>query len=324
MRFRHFFDELMFMSKAQRNASFVLVGILVFVLVIKILLPRFIEHDDFSDEIAQKMELLQKAGQQADSISGLREDSGFNAIEFQPFYFDPNRVSYSDLLKLGFEDKTANIFINYRKSGAVFHDADDMKKVYGLDSVLFSQLKAYVAIPEKDHKRGSENTNRDKIKHVKADTNYFRDEGRSNRLAVGVIDLNTADTTSLKQLPGIGSVFASRICNFRNYLSGFHSIEQLQEVYNLSEETYQAVLPYVRADTNYIKKININFCSVDDLKKHPYCSYYQARDVIDYRSRSGEYKSVSGLLRDSVLSQSVFNKLKPYLTVKVEYPKAMK
>jgi DNA uptake protein ComE-like DNA-binding protein len=317
MKFRQFLDELLFMTKAQRNASFVLVVLLVIVLVIRVSLPFFIEKEDFSKEILQKIERLKEEGRRADSIAKFQKN-------IEPLLFDPNTVGYSDLLKLGFNSKTASIFINYRKSGAVFHKAEDLQRVYGVDSVLFSKIKEYVLIPEKTDNEDVETVKVSNANIIKAETKN-KTNSKFDKLAEPVIiDLNTADTTSLKRLRGIGSVFAARICKFRDYLGGFYSVEQLREVYNLSEVTYQSVLPYIKVDTSYIRKININFCSIEELKKHPYCKYDQARKVVSYRSHSGRYKSVYDLLEDSVLSQPDFNRLSPYLTVKLEHPKAMK
>ena len=43
------------------------------------------------------------------------------------------------------------------------------------------------------------------------------------------VSLNTADTTALKRIPGIGSYYASRIADYRKKLGGFASAEQILE-----------------------------------------------------------------------------------------------
>ncbi|MCF8363866.1 MAG: helix-hairpin-helix domain-containing protein [Prolixibacteraceae bacterium] len=326
MRFRQFLNELLFMSKAQRNGSFVFSAMILVVLVMRLLVPYIVNDDDYSNKITLKIELLKEAEQIADSIKLAKADSidSRKFVKTSRFQFNPNTVSYDDLLNLGFDKKTANIFINYRKSGAKFYNAEDLLNVYGIDTALFSTLKEYVVIPEQLDTDNSNTTQKTKNEHVKSSkTNKTKDVSKKH-IAIGEIDINTADTTSLKLLPGIGSVFASRICNFRNYLGGFHRIEQLKEVYNLPAETYQSIQSYLTIDTSVVDQININFCSVGDLKKHPYCSYQNARDIIDHRARNGNYRDVSDLTKDSVLSLAAYNKIKPYLTVKVEHLKAVK
>jgi len=59
------------------------------------------------------------------------------------------------------------------------------------------------------------------------------------------VELNSADTTELKRLRGIGSVLSARIVKYRNKLGGFSSVEDLKNVYGLSDETYQSILPHV-------------------------------------------------------------------------------
>ena len=55
-----------------------------------------------------------------------------------------------------------------------------------------------------------------------------------------LVELNMADTTTLKKVPGIGPVFANRIVKYRNLLGGFYAVSQLREVYGIDEETIKA------------------------------------------------------------------------------------
>lgn len=63
-----------------------------------------------------------------------------------------------------------------------------------------------------------------------------------------LIELNTADTTSLKTVRGIGSVFANRIVKYRKLIGGFHSKEELLKVYGIDEERYVGIAPQVWVD----------------------------------------------------------------------------
>ena len=53
-----------------------------------------------------------------------------------------------------------------------------------------------------------------------------------------MVELNSADTTRLKQLRGIGSGYAKMIVAYREKLGGFYKTEQLLEVYKFPDETY--------------------------------------------------------------------------------------
>lgn len=101
------------------------------------------------------------------------------------------------------------------------------------------------------------------------------------------IDLNLADTTLLKNLPGLGGVLSSRIVRFRDKLGGFHSLQQLKEVYHLPDSTIEK---YPQFDPRYTsQKININSDSIH-LLKHPYLSYKDALIVKNYRAQHGAFK----------------------------------
>ena len=48
-----------------------------------------------------------------------------------------------------------------------------------------------------------------------------------------VVELNSADTTILQKIPGIGSSFSKRIVKYRALLGGFYTVEQLAVVYGI-------------------------------------------------------------------------------------------
>jgi competence ComEA-like helix-hairpin-helix protein len=64
------------------------------------------------------------------------------------------------------------------------------------------------------------------------------------------INLNSADSAELVKLYGIGPVLSKRIIKYRNSLGGkFQSVDQLKNVYGLSEETFNSIKPYLIVDT---------------------------------------------------------------------------
>ena len=93
------------------------------------------------------------------------------------------------------------------------------------------------------------------------------------------IELNSADTTQLKKLKGIGSKFSARIVNYRNALGGFYDVSQLKEVYGISNELYANVKSQVFIDTTLIKKIRLDKLKLEEISKHPYIKYQQAKEL---------------------------------------------
>lgn len=133
-----------------------------------------------------------------------------------------------------------------------------------------------------------------------------------------LVELNTADTTLLKQLRGIGSGYAKMIVNYRTKLGGFYSKEQLLEVYRFPAETYSKIEHQVWVDTTYIQKLPINQLSIDQLKRHPYIRYFQAKSLFDNRlKRNGaRYNSLADVVIDSDVTPQFIAKIAPYLSFK--------
>ena len=89
------------------------------------------------------------------------------------------------------------------------------------------------------------------------------------------IDLNTADTTLLKRVPGIGSSFARRIVKYRDLLGGYYVVEQLQEVYGMDRERYDVIYPYFTVGTA-VRPLTL---TIDSISYHPYLSWRHKRTL---------------------------------------------
>lgn len=132
-----------------------------------------------------------------------------------------------------------------------------------------------------------------------------------------LIELNTADTNTLKRLPLIGSVFANRIVKYRTSLGGFASKEQLNEIWGLDTYTYSLIEPYITLTTPY-DSIYINAFDFKELLKHPYLNYKQVSVIVDIRSRKGAIKSIKRLELLDEFTQKDINRLRPYLNFRYQ------
>ena len=130
-----------------------------------------------------------------------------------------------------------------------------------------------------------------------------------------MVEVNSADTLRFESLPAIGHVFAKRICKYRHLLGGFHSIQQLKEVYGMDASRYATIKPYLEIDIAKIQKININDSDVKGLQKHPYISYKTANAIVSYKSQHGVYKTLTEILNIHLIDSLKFRKIAPYLTI---------
>lgn len=156
----------------------------------------------------------------------------------------------------------------------------------------------------------SNNIINDTKPNKKESTNY----PYPTKLKVGeTIELNAADTTSLKKIPGIGIGFATRIIKYRNLLGGFAGIQQLKEVWGVDDDLYEKVTPYITLIPR-MEKIRVNSSDYNTLSKHPYINPRQAKIVIDIRERKGDIESLRRLSLLDEFTEEDLKRLTPYLS----------
>ena len=129
------------------------------------------------------------------------------------------------------------------------------------------------------------------------------------------IEINSADSSELTGLYGIGPAFASRIVKFRNLLGGFYKAGQLLEVYGMDSIRYSGFANDIKVDTTVIVKINLNTAGFRDLLRHPYLDYEEVKSIINFRDHKGPFSSPEQLWSDSVLDIKRKEGLHPYLRV---------
>lgn len=150
----------------------------------------------------------------------------------------------------------------------------------------------------------------------------FRPYGNGNENAgfakkavfTGVIELNTADTVSLRQLKGVGAYFARKIIDYRNKLGGYMSVDQVAEIYNFPPELFASIKTQLSANPALIKRLPINSVNDSILDVHPYISGKEARILTSYRSKHGRFTSCADFQKVVAISSSTIERLCPYLT----------
>ena len=113
----------------------------------------------------------------------------------------------------------------------------------------------------------------------------------SKALVQKSVNLNSADTTELKSLPGIGSFFAKNIVDYRNKLGGFIEKEQLLEVYAFDTTRLSNIENFIIIDSIELRKININTDDFKTILRHPYIEYEDVKKIVNYRESKGMIKN---------------------------------
>jgi len=128
-----------------------------------------------------------------------------------------------------------------------------------------------------------------------------------------VIDLNHCDTTDLMYIRGIGRYTAMQIIRYREQLGGFYSPEQLKDE-PFAKCHLDTLLLHFTADTTAIRTIDVNSCSIDELQRHPYIRYNQAKAIYALRRQRIRFQSLDDLRALPELTRDALLKIAPYLS----------
>lgn len=121
--------------------------------------------------------------------------------------------------------------------------------------------------------------------------------------------LNTADTTVLKTVPGIGPYYAKKVVEYGQRLGGYVSVDQLDEIEGFPLDAKD----YLTIEGTTPRKLNVNTLSLNELRRHPYINFYQAKAITDYRRLHGPLKSLNDLRLSKDFPPEAIQRLEPYV-----------
>ena len=127
------------------------------------------------------------------------------------------------------------------------------------------------------------------------------------------VSFSEADSTILQIVPGIGPGTAGRIIKYRENLGGFHSTNQLSEVYGMKPETIELMWEFFDFTPAIFRKINLNQSTIEEISSHPYVTYGEAKVIVAYRNQHGAYQSADDLMKIRIFKEEWIRKLAPYL-----------
>ena len=226
---------------------------------------------------------------------------------------NPNTATLQELMAVGISKYAANNIIKYRTKAGGFRSKEQFSRIYGLPPDLYERLYPYLDLPSQ-----ANNTNRKSPTEITAFTKPGERPPyvRNKPFRLQPFDLNTADTTQLKQIRGIGSKLSARIVKFRERLGGFARPEQLKEVYGLAPEVIDSLNKYTFVPPGYApQQISINTATLDELRAHPYIGFNLARLIISYRTQHGNFQAIEDLKNIKTINEDTYQKLQPYLSL---------
>jgi len=296
-------------TKRERNG----VIVLLFLLIILFFVEKFIDFssdkeislmnekyqkqiNEFEESLEEKSFQIEQEKKRQSYLSDKNAQESHWKIPDSLFYFDPNTITEKQLQALGLTQKQIATLINYRNAGGDFVVSSDFLKIYGIEEEQYTILEPYILIADT-----KEQSNKEQHKIV-----------AKENIAV-ILEINSSSADSLELLKGIGPVYAQRIIKYRELLGGYNCKSQLYEVYGLDSALINSIYPQIIIDTSLIKKLNINKADFTSLIKHPYVNKYYTQAILKYREIQGGFHSIDELVKNNLLPEDVFLKLKPYL-----------
>lgn len=221
----------------------------------------------------------------------------------ETFPFDPNTADSSQLLRLGLQPWQVRNIYKYRAHGGIYRHKEDFARLYGLTVKDYRRLEPFIRISPDYQPAASLVGDRPPV--VRDTLRYPQKFDSTARVA-----LNTADTALLRRVPGIGSYYAKEIVRLRQWLGGFVSTDQLDEI----EGFPAAAKRYFTVSPSDVRRLNINQLSLQELRRHPYINYYQAKAIVDYRRLHGPIRSLNDLRFSRDFTPETIARLAPYVT----------
>ena len=289
------------------------------------------------------------------------------------FVFDPNTVSYEELLLLGFDKRTAVGIIKYRTAGKIFGIAEELALCHGVSDSMFARVRPYIKIGSryatkpKSHfadsvqrKRPSRFAPRpfEKFSIDTVGVDYLRLIGFSTRQAEavieyrnrgkgifsmnelrdcyavskemadslehfiilsvhdpfeGLVEINSADSTTLRKVRGIGAKTVVAVMQYRKLLGGFVRKEQIAELKCVTNENFAQISEQIYCDSCKISKIDINFAPACAFEHHPYMTRRAAKLITETRESKGGWNSIEEMIEDDIFTEEQARAIAPYL-----------
>lgn len=298
--------EFFGLSHSQANGFIILIPLLALILFSEPIWKWYAGRKkyDFSADQAKLDSLI--TIWEKDSVESLHHQANESLVR-ERFYFNPNQTTEEQWLRLGFSKTLSKRLIRYRDKGGKFKVKSDLLKIYGMDSSLYQNLYAFIDLPVK-------------IESGKRDGNQatrkYDTQRASSVKSLERFDLNTADTSQLKKINGIGVKLSLRIIKYREALGGFVRMEQLSEIYGLDTAVVSRLSRRSFIMTDFRpSQLNLNTVEESRLAAHPYFKKEAARSIVAYRFQHGRFQTMSDLRKIHVIDEQTFQKITPYLNV---------
>jgi competence ComEA-like helix-hairpin-helix protein len=281
------------MNIERRGSVILIVIILLFAFIPRLysyLFPNqnHIDYDEIAPLIAQ--------------WDSLRPNNDSVVVEL--FTFNPNTITFNDLLRLGLPKNVARKVISYRTKYRKFEKKEDMRRVYDMTDSLYARIEPFVDLSQE---REDE--------HL----------GFASEPKMFEFDPNTVTKKELLQL-GVNEKAANSWINWRNKGAVFYTKAKVKKVRGLTDVEFQRIEPYIVIKAPYADnipksydqqkiKIDVNTATVEDFKQLRGIGEKTAKRIINFRNALGGFITVKQVSETWGLPKETFYNLQPQFTI---------
>lgn len=298
-------------SKNERRGIYVLLTIIFLQIIILKAIPYFYENKalNFSDFENQINDFYHSQNENS-------EISQNDSIQY--FSFDPNSVTDSSWLLLGFSDKQIKTINNFKSKGGKFFKKEDLAKMYCIPKTQYQKLEPYIEI---------ENQYQQRTYYKKEYTSNYKKEEKVKddwrKAELFDFNPNTVDEFDMQRL-GFTEKQIKVIANFRTKGGKFYKKEDLKKIYSIPEEQYNYLEPNIKIEQNTVKpkfakkefrNVEINSADTSELVYLPSIGASFAKRIIKYRERLGGFLRSEQLYEVFGFNDELYTKVKPYVSI---------
>lgn len=280
-------------SRGQRSGIFLLFGIII-VLQLAYFFTDFSSLSNVSPEKEKWLSLQSE-------IDSMKQQKRDYVPKIYPF--NPNFISDYKGYKLGMSVPEIDRLLAFRKQNKYVNSPEEFQSVTKVSDSLLNIISPYFKFP-------------DWVKNKKQFNDYkkYPNTAFAKKEKIIIIDINHASQEDLIKIYGIGEAISLRILKFKESLGGFVSMEQMKDVWGLSDEVIDNLNTHFKVSAlPNLKKIDINNASIKELSQFPYFKYPLSKNIVTYRSMNGDIKNIDDLTKIKGLSIDKANIIALYL-----------
>ncbi|MCQ2974654.1 MAG: helix-hairpin-helix domain-containing protein [Bacteroidales bacterium] len=251
--------------------------------------------DNYSQNIVNIMDSLILVQNTPDSLNRLDRYIVEKYKDLNLFNFNPNNVTESELINLGFTEKQVSNLVRYRNNGGVFKTKSDFRKLYGLRTKQYQILEPYINLPINDNEITNktnlifDNKKENKPLNTKDSIDRLKD-----RNELFNFDPNFVTEEEMYKM-GFSTKQIEYFIKMRNDGKKFYIKKDFSTVFFIDAKKYKELEPYININIEKLfngkKAFDINIVSAKELSSETEITEIDAEKIILLREKLGGFYS---------------------------------